>query len=301
MWGEKMKKNYKIIAIGDNVCDKYLSRGKMYPGGQCVNTCVYAKMNETDASYLGKYGDDEVAECVQETLNKLGIDDSFCRHYNGENGFALVTLKGNDRVFLGSNKGGIAKEHSFDFNESDMDYIKGFDVVYTNLNSYIEDDLPKLFGTGVPIAFDFSLRWTDEYLEKVCPFVTVAIMSCAHLAPEQREKEMKKAQSNGVKIVLGTIGEDGSYVLYGDTFYYAKAVHADDVIDTMGAGDSYFAAFLCELLENSTTGKLIEGTEAQMGERLLKAMNKGAVFAAKVCAMEGAFGYGVPIVGKTEI
>lgn len=38
-----------------------------------------------------------------------------------------------------------------------------------------------------------------------------------------------------------------------------------------------------------------------MGERLLKAMNKGAAFAAKVCAMEGAFGYGVPIVGKTEI
>lgn len=27
----------KIIAVGDNVCDKYLSRGKMYPGGQCVN------------------------------------------------------------------------------------------------------------------------------------------------------------------------------------------------------------------------------------------------------------------------
>ena len=35
-------KDYKIIAVGDNVCDKYLSRGRMYPGGQCVNTCVYA-------------------------------------------------------------------------------------------------------------------------------------------------------------------------------------------------------------------------------------------------------------------
>ena len=32
----------KIIAIGDNVCDKYLSRGKMYPGGQCVNTTYSA-------------------------------------------------------------------------------------------------------------------------------------------------------------------------------------------------------------------------------------------------------------------
>ena len=43
-------KEPKIIAIGDNVCDKYLSRGKMYPGGQCVNTCVYAKWNGVNSA-----------------------------------------------------------------------------------------------------------------------------------------------------------------------------------------------------------------------------------------------------------
>ena len=43
----------KIIAIGDNVVDKYLSRGKMYPGGQCVNTCVYSIMNGGKPAYLG--------------------------------------------------------------------------------------------------------------------------------------------------------------------------------------------------------------------------------------------------------
>ena len=42
----------KIIAIGDNVCDKYLSRGKMYPGGQCVNTCAYAAANGVPSAYL---------------------------------------------------------------------------------------------------------------------------------------------------------------------------------------------------------------------------------------------------------
>ena len=31
----------KIIAIGDNVVDKYLSRGKMYPGGQCKHMCLF--------------------------------------------------------------------------------------------------------------------------------------------------------------------------------------------------------------------------------------------------------------------
>ena len=114
----------KIIAVGDNVCDKYLSRGKMYPGGQCVNTCVYVKMNNMESAYLGKYGDDEVAACVQDTLKEIGIDDSHCRRYEGENGFALVTLKETDRVFLGSNKGGIAKEHDFGFTKEDLELLE---------------------------------------------------------------------------------------------------------------------------------------------------------------------------------
>lgn len=293
--------NCKIIAIGDNVCDKYLSRGKMYPGGQCVNTCVYATLNGTKAAYIGKYGTDEVAQCVQDTLRAIGIDDSQSRHFEGENGFALVTLNNSDRVFLGSNKGGIAKEHPFDFTEKDFEYIKGFKLIYSNLNSYIEENLPELKATGVPIAFDFSTRWTDEYLEKVCPYITVAILSCAHLTNEKREAELKKVQSFGVPVVLGTVGEDGSYVLYKDTILFANAVHADDVIDTMGAGDSYFATFLCSLLESSETGEIVEVDDQKMKERFLDAMSKGASFAARVCSMEGAFDYGIPIIGKTEI
>ena len=169
------------------------------------------------------------------------------------------------------------------------------------MNSYIEDDLKSLKETGVAIAYDFFTRWTDAYLEKVCPYVTVAILSCAHLTRQERETEMKKVQSYGVKVVLGTIGEEGSYVLYDDSFLYAPAVHADDVIDTMGAGDSYFAAFLCSLLETSQTGAVGEGTEDRMKERLVEAMERGAAFAAKMCAKEGAFGYGVPVLGRTEI
>lgn len=99
-------------------------------------------------------------------MKELKIDYSHCRYFEGENGFALVTLKGNDRVFLGSNKGGIAKEHAFDFTEEDMEYIKGFQLIYTNLNSYIEEELSILEETGVPIAYDFSTRWTDEYLKR---------------------------------------------------------------------------------------------------------------------------------------
>ena len=47
------REDLAILAVGDNVVDKYLSRGKMYPGGQCVNTCVYAQENGVRAAYLG--------------------------------------------------------------------------------------------------------------------------------------------------------------------------------------------------------------------------------------------------------
>lgn len=291
----------RILAIGDSLCDKYLSRGKMYPGGQCMNTCAYAIGNGVPAAYIGKYGSDQVAAYVQEVMHTLGIDDSHCRHYEGENAFALVTLKGNDRVFLGSNKGGVAKEHPYAFTEEDLEYIRSFQLIYTNLNCYIEGDLPVLKSTGVPIAYDFSTRWTDEYLQKVGPYVTVAILSCAHLTDQRREEEMKKAQKAGISIVLGTVGEAGSYVLYGDRFFYTPAVMAENAIDTMGAGDSYFAAFLCSMLKTSGNGRLLEGDMETMGNRIQQAMEAAARFAARMCETEGAFGYGTPILGRTEV
>lgn len=35
--------------------------------------------------------------------------------------------------------------------------------------------------------------------------------------------------------------------------------------------------------------------------KIQNAMKKASEFAAKMCAKEGAFGYGVPITGRTEI
>lgn len=283
----------RIIAIGDNVVDKYLSRGTMYPGGQCVNTCVYAMMNGAKTAYLGKFGDDAAAEYNCRILKKLGVDYSHSRHFHGENGAARVTLKDGDRVFLGSNKGGVAKEHPFDFTQEDFDYIRGFQMIYSNTNSYILDDLPKLYETGVPIAFDFSNVWNDELLKRICPYISVALLSCAHLGDQEREEQMRKAASYGVRLVVGTVGEEGSYALYEGELLYAGACRAEQVMDTMGAGDSYFATFLTTLLQDEAG--LFGSDHDKMMDRLKTAMGRGAEFAAKVCGMEGAFGYGTPI------
>lgn len=288
----------KILAIGDNVCDKYLSRKKMYPGGQCVNTCAYAVMNGCEAAFLGKFGTDAVADCVQSTLRELGVDMSHCRHFQGENGFACITLINNERTFIGTNHGGVSRENPYSFRQEDWNYIKGFDLVYTNLNAYIEDDIAEVAALGVPIAFDFSTRWTDDYLAQICPHIKIAVLSCAHLTAEARSTEMAKVANHGVPIVLGTVGEKGSYLLYRGNYYYAQAVYADNVQDTMGAGDAYFATFLIHLLKHGILKKVVQEQTGDYSAQLQLAMEESARFAAKICCMEGAFDCGVPIEGR---
>ena len=60
------REDLAILAVGDNVVDKYLSRGKMYPGGQCVNTCVYAQENGVRAAYLGVCGEGVEAQLIED-------------------------------------------------------------------------------------------------------------------------------------------------------------------------------------------------------------------------------------------
>ena len=152
----------RVIGIGDNVCDKYEHLKTMFPGGQALNFSVYAKLLGADASYMGVFGTDEVAVHVIKTLDELGVEHGRCRQYEGENGCARVTLKDGDRIFLGSNKGGVSKEHPFELTEEDLAYISTFSLVHTSNNSYMDSQLEKIHRAGIPISYDFSGQWTDE-------------------------------------------------------------------------------------------------------------------------------------------
>ncbi|MEK8215227.1 MULTISPECIES: fructoselysine 6-kinase [unclassified Paenibacillus] len=287
-------KQYKVIGIGDNVVDKYIHQGIMYPGGNALNFSVYATMCKMESAYLGKFGSDEVARYIGQVLDELTIDRSHCREYEGENGYARVTLEDGERLFLGSNKGGIAKENAWKFTETDLNYIKQFAVIHTSLNSYIEQDLTVLRETGIPISYDFSVRWNDDYLEQVCRYVDISFLSCSHLTAEEREREMRKAQRLGSKIVVGTVGENGSYTLFGDQWIYQPA-DSTEAVDTMGAGDSYITAFLVEMIRSSE-GRIEFDQESEMLRKIKTSMGKGAEFAAQICRINGAFGFGTPLV-----
>ncbi len=43
-----------VLGIGDNVVDKYLHSGIMYPGGNALNFAVYAKLADIPSAFMGR-------------------------------------------------------------------------------------------------------------------------------------------------------------------------------------------------------------------------------------------------------
>ena len=66
----------RILGLGDNVVDRFLDRGRMYPGGQAMNVAVYASMLGAESGYLGVFGTDEMAMLNKAVLKELHVDTS---------------------------------------------------------------------------------------------------------------------------------------------------------------------------------------------------------------------------------
>ena len=59
----------RILGIGDNMVDKNLTTGMMYPGGQAMNIAVNTKMLGAQTGFIGPMGDDYVADHIKNTLD----------------------------------------------------------------------------------------------------------------------------------------------------------------------------------------------------------------------------------------
>lgn len=275
----------KVLGFGDNVVDKYEHIKTMYPGGNCVNFAVYAKMSgAVRSAYMGYFGDDNEAEHVIETLEQIGIETVKCKQLKGENGCAKVTIKNGDRVFLGSNEGGIRGKTPYVLDRFDLEYIKGFDLVHSGNYSFTENELKKIREAGIYLSFDFSDDSSDEYYEEVAKNVDFAL--CSFSGSEEETKEhLEKILSYGPKVAIASRGEDGCILYNGDEFFIQPAVLLEKVVDTMGAGDAFISSFLVAYIARMKKGM-------KDVDIIRESLVDAAKFAAKICGIEGAFGYG---------
>ena len=246
-----------LAAVGDNCLDVYAALGKAYPGGNPVNVAVYMRRLGLDASYTGVIGTDQYGSIMKQALAAKGVDISHLHTRRGKTAVTQVVLENGDRVFGDYDEGVMA---DFKLTKEDVDFLCRHDILHTGIWGKIEKSLPVLRQKGVKISFDFADKLDHEIVQQALPYVDYAFFS--HIQDDDFIREyLKDAQSKGPKIAIATLGENGSVAYDGKTFTTFGIVPVD-VVDTMGAGDSFIAGFIQGLLLNKDIHECLSlGTE----------------------------------------
>lgn len=284
-----MEYNVSVVGFGDNVVDIYTHSNKQYPGGNCVNFAVYAKMfGAKRSAYMGYFGTDVNADHVIEALHNEKIETVKCKKISGENGYSRCKLENGDRVFLDYNEGGVRSRHIYELDEFDIEYLKQFDLVHCGNYCYMESQLPKIKEANIPLSFDFSDDSTEEYYMQIAPLVTYAFCSYDG-TDEEVKKHLKKVSDLGPEIVCASRGAKGCMLYCNGKYYEQKAVPIEKVVDTMGAGDSLITTFMVGYTDARKKG-------ISQDEAIVSSIAEVAKFAAEICQIDGAFGYGREIL-----
>jgi fructoselysine 6-kinase len=265
-----------VVAVGDNVVDCYYDQGVYYPGGNAVNVAVQCKRNGcTRVGYIGIFASDEKGAHIKRSLDLEGIEWQRSRTMLGVSGSPGVRLsETGDRIFVPGPSEAVQKNVSLQLVPEDIKYLDNFALCHTSCFSHMEGQLACIKEV-CPISFDFSEHRDVPYIASVCKYLEYAFFSASDLSEKEILQLMQLCHDNGCKVVGCTQGAKGAVFSDGLRVYHQKAVPID-VVDTMGAGDSFIAGFLTAYHES-------------------KAMEKSLLYAAeqasRTCLYHGGFGH----------
>lgn len=256
----------RLIAVGDNCLDAFLSRDLLTVGGNALNVAVHWKRSGWNARYFGAVGNDPEGDIVLSEIAAAALSADDVEIVNGETAVTLLQDQSGDRKFL---------LESFGVGENYMPSPKHYETIaqadWVHLGTNANPDLVRrLVSDGTRFSIDVSTAHLALPLEGV-PLVFAS-------GPDEPQVPVQPyiaaLRSAGVRQVVLTCGSRGSYADDGTGLRHAEAVPVD-VVDTCGAGDSFIATFI--------TGFCCERLDAG------SALRKASIAAAQTCTYLGGF------------
>lgn len=240
------------LCIGDNCIDRYLPpMNQCFVGGNALNTAVHMKLAGCNVSYMGAVGEDDDGRAILDVLAKKQIDVSHCQIYPTNTAYTTVQIaEDGNRYFLHEDRGATV---NLQIDEAVLDYIHGFKLVHNTWLGGTEGYLDAFHNhSGNYVSMDFGERYSKDFIDKTIQYVDVAFFSTNSDEHSIAEKVAKTMYQRGPKLVVVTMGSKGSIAYDGHvTFQPAEEV---EVVDTLGAGDTFIATFLAHWV----TGKAID-------------------------------------------
>lgn len=262
-------KRYDLIVIGDLVADIIMPVTKLplrpnehdwadglftELGGACT-TLVAGKRMHLSIAPLAMLGDDSYGQQVLQMLAGEGVDITFVEAMKDRQTVlcVVVTDKSGQHVFLGI-KDNKPPEHC---PPSWKEIIPQTRSLFTNgytLRDLLDPgdvlDLLRLTRKeNIPIFFDPgpSIEYLNEdTLSQVLELTDILLLTseeAAYLVDDEGAEAATALRALGPPVVVLKAGADGCYVATGDSDIHHPGFDVE-VVDTVGAGDAFVAAFI---------------------------------------------------------
>lgn len=253
----------KILAIGEIIFDIF--NGEAEIGGAPLNFCAHCAALGAESALISAVGNDELATTALEKLDEFGVKTAYVQRNDFVTGQCLVTVKN------GSPEYNVLRPAAYDKiaiteNKYDADVfafgtlVQRDEISRKTVKNILEN------GNFREIFCDINLRpgCYDEESCRLC-LENASILKISEeeepllhdfalygIKSDERETVKSICEKFGnIRLVLYTKGDNGSliYDSLNDKFYDIPAVETE-VVSTVGAGDSYSAAFLCKYMKS---------------------------------------------------
>jgi fructoselysine 6-kinase len=249
-------------SVGDNCIDRYVPPVRPDTvGGNALNVAVGFVRAGHAARYLGAVGDDEGGRLVLEAASSAGVEVDGVQALPAPTGVTTVELlPDGDRRFLDESYGASAL---YRLDEDGVTRLRGCSWVHAANLAGATEAIPRLAAAGHTLSYDFSDHEDNDLRRTLCPVLQVAFFSAPEASDAEAGALADAAVSDGAAIAVVTRGAAGSLAAAGGEGYLLQEALPVRVVDTLGAGDAFIAAFIASSVAGAATAEALQdGAEA---------------------------------------
>jgi len=265
----------RVTAVGDCGVDRYLDRGQDRPGGITLNFAVNARRLFPPGDTVGvvtALGSDAGSGLVRRALAEFGLDACIAALEGATSIQYIDRQPSGEKIFVRYEEGVLggyrlgARERAI---IADSDLLMA--VVYAQIEGLF-DSVMESPSRGLR-AVDFGdLAGVTGGLGIVARYLEAFHVGFFGLTAADGDGigYLGRVARDSGRLLVVTLGGDGSLALAGDERIACPAEPVGRVIDTTGAGDAFAAGFLREYCESGRIGESLaagarEGATAVQG------------------------------------
>ena len=277
------EKKRDVIVIGELNVDIILNEIESLPvvGKEIIANTMSVTLGSSSAifasnlsalgprvTFIGKIGKDNFAEVVLTSLEMKNVDTSqIIKSTSLNTGATIVLVYDQDRANI-TYPGAMNDLCLGDINFDILKEARHMHFSSCFLQPGIRNDLTELFKRSKELGLttSFDAQWDPEEkwdlpLEKLLPWVDVFLPNMQEFKFLSRsntvEEGIKKLKDFANYIIIKN-GSEGAIAWDGKSLIYQDVFKNDEVVDTVGAGDSFNAGFVMEFIKKQPLEKCLE-------------------------------------------